>query len=300
MPTFRSHAKINLHLEVVGRRSDGYHELRTVFQTLDLADEIEVERRAKAGIEIAIEGAPGLPRDRTNLAVRAAEAFLERWGSGSDGVRLALRKRVPMGAGLGGGSANAATTLLALAAEWGVDEGAPEIAEIGRSLGADVPFCLVGGLAFGAGRGDEIRALDDPLEPLDLWIALPPWPVPTAGVFAALAGPGPPPDARIAALLERRSAAPLAEWIGRNDLEEPAFRLRPELGAMYTSLVRAGARAVRMSGSGSTLFAIFSDPVAARAAGVGLPSGTRWLPARALGRRAWRASSGFAAIEGGR
>jgi 4-diphosphocytidyl-2-C-methyl-D-erythritol kinase len=300
MPTFRSHAKVNLHLEVVRRRPDGYHELRTVFSTIALADEIEVERRPAPGVELEIDGAPGVARGGANLAARAAAAFLERWGRAGEGVRLVLRKRIPLGAGLGGGSANAGTVLLALAQEWRVPESAPALVEIARTLGADVPFFLAGGLAFGAGRGDEIVPLPDPRAPVEIWLALPPWPLSTSAVFAALAGPAPARDGRIAELLARPEEARFIDWIGRNDLERPAFRLRPELEGMYNHLVRAGALAVRMSGSGSTLFAIFADPEAARAAGVGLPSGTVWLPTRALGRRAWRRSSGFSAVEGGR
>jgi 4-diphosphocytidyl-2-C-methyl-D-erythritol kinase len=301
MPTFRSFAKLNLHLEVAGRRSDGYHELRTIFQTIDLADELEIEPRRRAGVGLEVDGAPDVPRDERNLAARAAALFLERWGRSGEGVDLRLRKRVPAGGGLGGGSANAGTVLLAMAALWRRAGDEAGLRELATGLGADVPFFLTGGSAFGAGRGDRILPLADVEEPApEIWLALPPWSIATAAVFAALdPRRSAPPDPRMTGL-ERGEAPPrLVDRIGRNDLEAPAFRLRPELEAMYNSLVRAGARAVRMSGSGSTLFATFSDPGAARAAGVGLPSGTGWVRTRVLGRRAWRLQSGLDAIQGG-
>ena len=102
MRTFRSHAKLNLHLEVVRRRADGFHDLRTVFQSIDLHDELRVERRGTPGIELVVTGAD-LPADRRNLAWRAAEAFLERFGAPGDGVRIELDKRIPLQSGLGGG-----------------------------------------------------------------------------------------------------------------------------------------------------------------------------------------------------
>lgn len=299
MPSFRSFAKVNLHLEVVGRRPDGYHELRTLFQTIDLADEIEIERAA-SGVELEVVGAD-LPTGRSNLAWRAAEGFIERWGGPGDGVRLRVVKRIPTGGGLGGGSANAATILLGMCAIWRVRPPWAELWSMARALGADVPFFLVGGTALGFGRGDEIVPLPDgPAPPLELWLALPPFGSPTPEIFAALAGEfrrAPSPllvEAEIGSRPARRQG-----WIGENDLEAPAFRLRPDLEAIYTSLVEAGAAAVRMSGSGSTLFAFFDEPAAAQAAGARLPSGTIWLRSRALGRAEWRRASGFDAPEGG-
>jgi 4-diphosphocytidyl-2-C-methyl-D-erythritol kinase len=299
MPTFRSFAKVNLHLEVVGRREDGYHELRTLFQTIDLADELEVERGGR-GVALEVVGAD-LPAGPGNLAWRAAAAFLARWADAGEGVRLRLTKRIPAGGGLGGGSANAATVLLALCAVWNLRPAYPELWREARELGADVPFFLVGGTALGFGRGDEIVPLPDPAGPArELWLAMPPFAVPSRAVFEALE------DARrrqpSALLLAAEiGAAPPRErgWVGDNDLEPAAFRLRPELEAIYTHLAGAGATAVRLSGSGSTLFALFDDPAAARAAGVGLPFGTTWLRSRALDRAAWRRASGFDALEGG-
>jgi len=298
MPIFRSFAKLNLHLEVAGRRPDGYHELRTIFQTIDLADEIEIERGGD-GVALEVAGAE-LSAGAANLAHRAATAFLRRWPDGRGGVRLRLTKRIPAGGGLGGGSANAATVLLGLCALARIRPAYADLWREARELGADVPFFLVGGSALGLGRGDEIVPLPDRPAPAgQLWLALPPFAISTAAVFAALAGArrGMPSPLVLAA--EIGSPAPSGRgWIGENDLEPAAFGVRPELEAIYTHLVGAGARSVRMSGSGSTLFALFDDPAAARAAGVGLPYGTTWLQSRALGRAEWRRRSGFDALEG--
>ena len=299
MPIFRSCAKVNLHLEVVGRRPDGFHELRTIFRTIELADEIEIERTG-SGVELEVAGAD-LPPGPTNLAHRAAGIFLERWGATGDGVRMRLTKRIPAGGGLGGGSANAATVLLALCSLWRIRPPYAELGSAARALGADVPFFLVGGTALGFGRGDEIVPLPDAGVPeMELWLALPPFGTPTGEIFAALGDRYRTESSPL--LLEAEiGALPTRDrgWVGENDLEAPAFRLRPELEAIYTSLLGAGAAAVRMSGSGSTLFALFDEPSAARAAGAGLPSGTAWLRTRALSRAEWRRASGFDALEGG-
>lgn len=299
MPTFRSFAKLNLHLEVAGRRPDGYHELRTIFQTIDLADEIEIERGGE-GVALEVVGAE-LAGGPENLAYRAAAAFLRRWsGGGREGVRLRLTKRIPAGGGLGGGSANAATVLLGLCALCRVRPDYADLWREARELGADVPYFLVGGTALGFGRGDEIVPLPDPPGPAhELWLARPPFALSTAAVFGALEGARRSAPSPLVLAAEIGAPAPRDQgWIGENDLERAAFRIRPELEAIYTGLVRAGARVVRMSGSGSTLFALFDDPAAAQAAGVGLPYGTTWLRSRALGRAEWRRRSGLDAPGG--
>jgi len=297
VPIFRSFAKVNLHLEVVRRRPDGFHELRTIFTTVDLADELEIEPAA-AGVELEVEAGEA-PDGPTNLAHRAASRFLERW-RGLPGVRIRLRKRIPVGGGLGGGSANAATTLLALARLAGRSIPESELSEVAAELGADVPFFLTGGRALGEGRGDRMTPLPDLASPLTLWLAVPPFALSTAAVFAALpARAGRDADPRVRAALDGHVPATVEEAIGLNDLEEPAFRLRPELAAVYTRLVRSRARAVRMSGSGSTVFAVFDDPEDARAGGVDLPPGYAWIRVETLGRAAWKSASGFGAFEGG-
>jgi len=303
MLRIRSFAKVNLHLEVVRRRGDGYHELRTLFQTIDLADEIEIERLGAGGGEVRLEvlGAD-LPTDERNLAARAAREFLRAWGEPGEGVRIRLVKRIPAGGGLGGGSSNAAAVLLALAPLFGRPVAAEWLRETARRLGADVPFFLVGGTAIGLGRGDEIVPLPDPPGgALDLLLAIPPFAVATAEVFAALEPTVAPRAARapIAALLAGETPRPLVELIGENDLEAAAFRIRPELSALYTALESWGAIRVRLSGSGSTLFAYFGDPSAAHAASRALPPGVLSKRVATIGRSAWREASGVEPLEGG-
>ncbi len=297
MPIFHSFAKLNLHLEVAARRADGFHELRTIFQTIDLADRLDIELTARSGgVTLEVRGSD-LPADPTNLAWRAAERFLAAWGRPGEGARVVLHKGIPAGGGLGGGSSDAATVLLALEQLSGREVDPEWRLATARALGADVPFFLVGGTALATGRGDVVQPVPDPPGgALSVWLAIPPlglptgevfagWRLPAAGrrdpwlPFARLAGGGDPP--------------PLAELVGDNDLEAPAFALRPELGAMYNSLVHSGARRVRMSGSGSTLFALFENTAAAGRAAGALPLGTAWKRVQTLGRDAWRAASGF-------
>jgi 4-diphosphocytidyl-2-C-methyl-D-erythritol kinase len=304
---FRSYAKLNLHLEVLGRRADGYHELRTLFQTIDLADRLVLEGRDAPGIELDAGGDPGVPRGPENLAWRAAEAFLAEFREAPfAGVAIDLEKRIPTGGGLGGGSSNAATVLLGLARLAGLDPfSAPvaaRLARIGRALGADVPFFLVGGCALGLDRGDRIVPLPDPAPPAaggDFYLALPPFGLATVEVFRRLEPErterGFEPLARAAA----GERVPVDELVGANDLEAPAFALSPPLAAMYTSLVRGGAGRVRMSGSGSSLFAHFAEGAAAAAAAARLPPGVQWLRVSLLGRQAWRRAGGFDSPAGG-
>jgi len=291
MPIYRSFAKLNLSLEVVGRRADGYHELRTVFQTIDLADRLRIERTRLPGIQLRASGAD-LPTGEENLAWRAAEAFLSDWGDASDGVAIEIEKSIPLGGGLGGGSSNAATVLLALSRLFPQTPDAGWIETAAKRLGADVPFFLVGGTARGRGRGDEIEPLSDAPSPTgELWIAAPPWGVSTREVFAALDA-APPPQLPVR---QPREDLPgeFHLWIGENDLETAAFELHPELAALYTALVRSGARRVRMSGSGSTLYALYTEPGAGEAAAGSIPPNTVWKRVRTLGRSAWKSASGL-------
>lgn len=284
--TYRSFAKINLHLEVVGRRPDGYHELRTVFQTVDLHDLLTVE--PAAGLELVVEG--DAPVGEENLVHRAARTFLERWAP-DRGARLTLTKRIPAGGGLGGGSSDAATALLALADLLAVRPSSAELTAVARSLGADVPYFLVGGTALGVGRGDEISPLPD-LEEEALWLVVPPVQVPTGAVFAALAVPpagtrepgAPVSDPEVASLVAGRWRGGLAHLPGRNDLTETVLSRHPEVRTVYNALIRAGAACVRLSGSGATIFAVFTEPVDGEVLSAGLPSGTRVIPARTMSR----------------
>jgi 4-diphosphocytidyl-2-C-methyl-D-erythritol kinase len=294
MLRLRSHAKINWHLEVLRRRDDGYHELRTLFQTIALADDVELEPRA-AGIELDVAGDPALAADRSNLAWRAAELFFARLAPRAGGAAIRIEKRIPLGGGLGGGSSNAATVLAGLAKVHGIDSRDPGLAVVARELGADVPFFLVGGLALGLGRGDEIAPLADP-DPssVALHLAVPPFAVATRDVFAKhLAAPRNGASAGLEAVLAGAAAGDLAEIGSWNELEPACFQLFPELGRVYTRLTESGARWVRLSGSGGTIAARFARGDAAEAAGRTLPPGFRWLETKTLGRGEWRQSAGW-------
>ena len=155
--TYRSFAKLNLHLEVIARRDDGFHELSTVFQTVSVHDEIDVAL-SESGVTLETAGIE-TPPGPGNLVSRAAASFLARWGG--RGVDLRLRKRIPVGGGLGGGSSNAATVLLALRELTGQPQTIEELQPVAAALGADVPFFLVGGTAVGVDRGDRIIAAPD-------------------------------------------------------------------------------------------------------------------------------------------
>jgi 4-diphosphocytidyl-2-C-methyl-D-erythritol kinase len=287
----------------VRRRDDGYHELRTIFQTVDLADELELERfRSPVGeVRLEVAGAD-LPTDERNLAARAARQYLRAWGPAQTGLALRLTKRIPAGGGLGGGSSNAAAVLLALGRLLGNAPAAAELDAMARGLGADVPFFLVGGTALGTGRGDLVEPLPDPPgDPLALWLVTPPFALSTPAVFAALGAGVEPrsPRGPLARLLAGVPAASLLELVGENDLEAPAFRLRPELAALYTGLESSGAIRIRLCGSGSTLFACFQDSAAGESAIQALPPGFQATKVVTLGRSAWREASGLGPLEGG-
>ncbi|MGH9464316.1 MAG: 4-(cytidine 5'-diphospho)-2-C-methyl-D-erythritol kinase [Thermoanaerobaculia bacterium] len=283
--TFRSFAKINLHLQVVGRRADGYHELRTVFQTVDLHDLITLEVAA-TGVELVVtEG--GSPSGSENLAVRAARLFLGRWAPAS-GVRITLTKRIPVGGGLGGGSSNAATVLRGLAALFDVQPDPTELWTTARSLGADVPYFLVGGTALGVGRGDEVVPLPD-LPEQELWLVVPPIEIPTAVIYAALEEPGAASlDPALGPLLAGTGSRRIADLPARNDLEPLARERFPLLREVYNGLQSVGASCARLSGSGATVFACFAASPAGDRLTECLPVGTRVIRAFTLNRTSLR------------
>jgi 4-diphosphocytidyl-2-C-methyl-D-erythritol kinase len=276
-----SFAKVNLHLQVVGRRGDGYHELRTIFQTVDLADELEIELQGRT-VRLAVEGAE-LSAGSDNLVHRAASRFLDRWAPGR-GVGILLRKRIPMGAGLGGGSSNAAAILLALQRGLGNPAPAADLWLLARELGADVPYFLVGGTALGVGRGDEIVPLPE-LPERELTLVLPGIHVSTGELFGELGELTPRPfDPRIMALVQRGELGWGAFVHATNDFEAAVFRRWPELAAVHEDLRSLGA-VVRLSGSGSALWATSDSPLDdERLRGLRLPSGTRIERVRTVAR----------------
>jgi 4-diphosphocytidyl-2-C-methyl-D-erythritol kinase len=257
----RAHAKVNLDLRVLGARPDGYHELRTVFQTIELHDTLVcVERPGAFALKCR---APGVPLDETNLVWKAAAALWNALGraGGPRDTAITIEKVVPLESGLGGGSADAAAALQALGRLWG---GAPIslLREVASGIGADVPFFLSGGTALGLGRGEEIYPLVD-LPPHFVVIVRPPFGVSTAEAYSWY------DEDRAAGLRDPREFQILpVPWPSRaaqmiNDLEGPVLRRHPEIGTLKTALREAGAVAAAMSGSGSAVFGLFRSRAAA-------------------------------------
>ena len=282
--TVRAHAKINLDLRVLGTRADGYHELRTVFQAISLHDTLVcLPREGPFAIECATAG---FPVDQTNLIWRAAQALwhaLRRPGPVRD-VVVRVEKRIPLEAGLGGGSADAAATLLALARVWDARLRPSQLTDVAATLGADVPFFLSGGTALGLGRGDEVYPLADlPRH----WVVLL---IPGFGVSSRDAFQWYDAERDLARDLPREPQYVPGPWPSRaaqmiNDLEAPVARHHPEIDQAKTALRRAGALAAAMSGSGSTVFGLFQRREDAGAAVARLEAaGWRVLLTESLGR----------------
>lgn len=262
-----SPAKVNLILNILGRRADGFHELETVMHPVDLCDELRFERAGHT-VELTCSE-PTLAVDGTNLVVRAAEAFRATAGI-AEGVRIHLDKRIPMAAGLGGGSGNAATTLLGLNELFGRPLPDPTLTEIASRLGSDVPFFLQPRPALAIGRGERVESLDWFLALEGVWTLLihPGFGIATAWAYQNLARfptalngtPG-----RAARLVESLQHAPLPEAASGfyNSLEAPALDKYPILALYQEFLREAGALATLMSGSGSTTFALAADRTAA-------------------------------------
>jgi 4-diphosphocytidyl-2-C-methyl-D-erythritol kinase len=284
--TLPSFTKINWTLEILGKRPDGYHEVRTLLQTVSVADELTFEL---TGQEISVHcDHPEVPCDETNLAYRAAKSLSDFTGAGL-GARIRIAKRAPVAAGLGGGSANAAVTLLALQRLWNVRVEPRNLFRLAAKLGADAPFFLIGGTCLGVGRGDEIYPLADIKEEflllINAGIA-----VQTRDAYANLPTELTKPEALIKMPLSFEAAYAAIARPGApvpliNDLENPVFALHPALVEIKRRLKQAGASGVLMSGSGSTIFAIF-DSAEARARAEEDFSATGWriLRARTLGR----------------
>jgi 4-diphosphocytidyl-2-C-methyl-D-erythritol kinase len=253
-------AKVNLSLRVVGRREDGYHELDTVFQAVGLWDRLTVnpDRRLSMTCD-----APGIPVDGSNLVLRAASMLRERHGAPELGGRFELRKEIPAGGGLGGGSSDAAATLVLAAEHWGLAVPRGDMLELARELGADVPFFLYGGTARGRGRGDRIEPLE-PASERPLLLGLPPFGISTARVFARFSARLTPPGNDVSLRDPSAHKVPVGKdfRLAVNDLEEVVFRDWPELRRFRDALHEAGAEPAMLSGSGSTVFGVFDDEVA--------------------------------------
>jgi len=262
-------AKVNLFLHVTGRRSDGYHTLESLICLVDLADTIEISDRGDGEI-VRVGDVPGVTKD-DDLSLKAAHALRAATGT-PKGAAIRLVKRIPQGGGLGGGSSDAASVLLALNHLWSLRLPRDELARIGVQLGADVPFFIAGTAALARGVGERLTPLSMPA----LWIALamPPVQVSTAAAFAAFELTHPSASAKMDVF---------SEGYGRNDLQAVAAARFPPVAEALRALQRV-APASRMTGSGGCVFAPFATAGDAQAALESLPAGIPGRVVRSLER----------------
>ncbi len=253
----RSFAKINLGLEVIGKREDGYHEVRTLLQTVSLHDTLEFRSVPEDRI-ILIGDDRAISWGKENLIYRAALLLKERLGV-SKGVEIRVTKTIPAGKGLGGGSSNAAMTLYALNRMWSLGLEKEVLVDLGKTLGADVPFFFEGGLCLGTGKGDEVAPVNE-LEPLFCLLILPEFSISTASVYGqlqfSLTSHG--KDSKIIKFLDSRVLGSL-----ENELEETVFRLYPQLSEIKSLFRGYGSELSLVSGTGSAVFGLFSERVEA-------------------------------------
>jgi 4-diphosphocytidyl-2-C-methyl-D-erythritol kinase len=266
---FAAPGKLNLFLHVLGRRADGMHELQTVYRLIEPGDQVGIRLRADA--EIRFRGVYG----EENLCVRAARLLQQATGCAL-GADLELRKQLPVGGGLGGGSSDAATVLLVLNRYWKLDLKRADLMALGLRLGADVPAFVFGRSAWGEGVGERLRALE--LDPAWYLVLTPQVPVSTKEIFS---------DAALTRGTKPLKMSPFLSGQGRNDLEPVAVRRYPEIAEHLAWLKEHGPRgafAPRMTGSGACVFAEFPREEDANALHSELPAALRGFVARGLAR----------------
>jgi 4-diphosphocytidyl-2-C-methyl-D-erythritol kinase len=274
MQWYPAPGKLNLFLHVLGRRADGYHELQTVFRLIDRSDRIGIAPR-EDGRLARLDALPGVaPQD--DLCLRAAERLkalaVERQGAAARrlGAEIALDKRLPVGAGLGGGSSDAATVLLVLNRLWGLDLGRAELIAQAATVGADVPFFVFGRNALGEGIGERLRALA--LPPAWYLVLVPPVTVSTREIFA---------DRALTRDTKPLRITPFFQGLGKNDLEAVVVARYPEVGA-HLDWLRQHRPGARMTGSGACVFAAFESAAQAQAIQSMLPASMRGFLAEGL------------------
>ena len=272
-----AYAKVNLRLEVLGKRADGYHELRTIFQTISLHDDLWLQQTRQSAISLTVRGNSTLSQEPTekNLVYRAVEA-LRRELKVRSGVEIVLDKKIPAGRGLGGGSSDVAAALLGYLFLTGKRIDPVRLLAIAASLGADVPFFLFGGRALGVGKGEEIYPLPDLPTTSYLIISPDSIHVPTPDAYRWLHAP------EMASLTKSAAAHKLYKFCAlcwspqeaslSNDFEAAVFRRHARLGQIKRALLRKGASEALLAGSGSAVFGVFPSPVKARRAAVGFPN----------------------------
>jgi len=249
---FLAPAKINLHLKILHQRPDGFHEIRSLMRRIDLFDEIEMELAGK-GIKLRTTGEE-TPQGRENLACRAAEEFFTARGKG-EGLEISLQKKIPVAAGLGGGSSDAATVLLGLnellATTWSKEK----LMALGTKIGADVPFFILETAALAEGIGEKLTPVTLP-DPMWCLLLIPPFRLSTAWSYAAYDRAG---DKKRELPLLKKSYAGIQEMVPfmYNDLEAVALARYPEIGRLKKELLHAGAQGALMTGSGPVIFGLF-------------------------------------------
>jgi len=258
----RAYAKINIGLRILRKRSDGYHDIETVFHQIDLWDELTFER---AETVVLTTSSPEIPHDSSNLCVRAAQLFLEQAGH-KDGVAIVLRKQIPVGAGLGGGSSDAASVLIALDKLWNSGLSHSDLQSLASQLGSDIPFFIQGGTAVGTSRGEVLEHFD---LSIPYWIvtATPRVNVLTSWAYSNITVKEPAQSKPLRTLVQDCMANPggIQTHI-HNDFEELVFRTHPEIRQLKDSLTSAGAIFAQLSGSGSSVYGLFEIEAAARSA----------------------------------
>jgi 4-diphosphocytidyl-2-C-methyl-D-erythritol kinase len=294
--TLPAFAKINLSLRVVGKRSDDYHEIRTVFQTIGLHDSLSFTVTDTPYIILSCDDRR-LPPGAENIVCRAASALQQRCGS-NQGAYIRLEKKIPNAAGLGGGSSDAAATLVALAYLWGTSATADDLQEVAGSLGADVPFFLRGGTALGTGIGTDLAELPDGTDKF-LLVLKPNAGVSTAAAYRAL-------NARSLTTVEAKTILSSSQGneffdnldseVLQNDFEAAILGLEPETKRAKAALIKAGARAALLAGSGSAVFGVFDNSDAQERAiqVLELEAGWRVFPCKTIGRSLFQSAMGAA------
>ena len=295
-PTIRlpAFAKVNWTLRVLGKRADGYHEINTVFQTISLHDTISIVTTNEPHIVLSCDD-PTVPAGIENIACRAAAALQARLGS-NKGAYIRLEKRIPPQAGLAGGSSDAAVTLLALTHLWKARIEAAELLAIAASLGADVPFFFFGGTARGSGLGASVTELPDLPEKF-LLVLKPNASVSTSQAYESLNAPSLTTSNAKTILSSSQSSEIFDSFTSealRNDFETVAVDREPEIKRAKAALIKAGATAALLAGSGSAVFGIFDNKEAQERAiqAIDLEAGWRVFPCATVGRNHYRSAMG--------
>ena len=257
--TEKAYAKLNISLDVTARRDDGYHDMLMIMQTVSLCDELTITPE-RDGLVHALTSLPYVPGDRRNLAVRAALKFLELVGDEERGMKIAMRKSIPVGAGMAGGSADAAAVLRALNRAYGAPFTTEELCAAGETVGSDVAFCLRGGTALASGRGEILQPLP-PLPPCCFVICKPDFSISTPELFQKLDGAKlcchPDTEGLLAALKAQDLDALCRRMY--NVFEDVPDRRMRTIRAAKGALLDCGALGALMTGTGSAVFGVFRD-----------------------------------------